>query len=139
MSRPDRSAPGSKIDPAPKIEVRHLYKVFRRGAHEVFALWDVSLDIAEGEFCVLIGPSGCGKSTLLRILAGLEEPSAGTLAIRKSDAPSPLTAMVFQEPSVFPWMTVEENVAFGLQMRGLPKPAIRERTERFLEKTELMR
>lgn len=122
----------------PKIVVRHLYKVFRRGRHQVTALQDVSLDIAEGEFCVLLGPSGCGKSTLLRILAGLEHPSAGTVEIKRTRSDAPLNAMVFQEQGVLPWMTVEENVAFGLRMRGLPPEEVQERTERFLEKTQLL-
>ncbi|WP_304171451.1 ABC transporter ATP-binding protein [Limnochorda pilosa] len=130
---------GRSPDPAPpKIVVRHLYKVFRRGDRQVTALEDVSLAIPEGEFCVLLGPSGCGKSTLLRILAGLEAPSAGTVEIRRSTPQAPLNAMVFQEQGVLPWMTVEENVAFGLQMRGLPRREIRERTERFLEKVQLL-
>lgn len=124
--------------PDPKIVVRHLYKVFRRGNRQVTALQDVSLEIAEGEFCVLIGPSGCGKSTLLRILAGLEQPSAGTVEIRRTDPAAPLNAMVFQEQGVLPWMTVEENVAFGLRMRGLAPHQVRERTEQFLEKTQLL-
>lgn len=132
---PAEAAPGKA---APKIVVRHLFKVFRRGERQVTALEDVSLEIPEGEFCVLIGPSGCGKSTLLRILAGLEEPSAGTVEIRRSTPHAPLNAMVFQEQGVLPWMTVEENVAFGLQMRRLPRREIRERTERFLEKTQLL-
>ncbi|HEY8532203.1 MAG TPA: ABC transporter ATP-binding protein [Limnochorda sp.] len=122
----------------PKIVVRNLFKVFRRGDRQVTALADVSLEIPEGQFCVLIGPSGCGKSTLLRILAGLEAPSAGSVEIRRSTPDAPLNAMVFQEQGVLPWMTVEENVAFGLQMRGLPRREIRERTERFLEKTQLL-
>lgn len=124
--------------PEPKIVVRDLFKVFRRGSRQVTALEDVSLEIPEGEFCVLIGPSGCGKSTLLRILAGLERPSAGSVAIRRGATDAPLNAMVFQEQGVLPWMTVEENVAFGLRTRGLPREEIRRRTERFLEKTELV-
>jgi len=79
---------GRSPDPAPpKIVVRHLYKVFRRGDRQVTALEDVSLAIPEGEFCVLLGPSGCGKSTLLRILAGLEAPSAGTVESPPEGAP----------------------------------------------------
>src|SRR5256885_1097140 len=81
---------------------------------KVHALKEVSLDILAGEFICLIGPSGCGKSTLLRILAGIDTPTQG--AVQFTDHPQ--TAMVFQNFALFPWLTVKENVSFGLKMRG---------------------
>jgi NitT/TauT family transport system ATP-binding protein len=92
----------------------------------VEALGGVSLDVADGELVCIVGPSGCGKTTLLRVLAGLEEPTAGSTTIRSDDPSRPAKAMVFQGAGIFPWMTVESNVAYGLQLRGVPR---RERAE----------
>ncbi len=103
-----------------RIVVSHLSKRFSVAGRPVVALNDVSFSVREGEFCVLVGPSGCGKTTLLRILAGLARQSAGEVHIAATDPSRPLTAMVFQEQSVFPWLTVEQNVGYGLQMRGVP-------------------
>ena len=93
----------------------------------------VDLDVKDGEFCVFVGPSGCGKSTLLRMIAGLEEISAGTLLIAGKDmtsvGPSERgVAMVFQSYALYPHMTVEENIGFGLKMTGHPKAMIAKRT-----------
>ncbi len=89
---------------------------------EVTALQNVSFEVEPGEFICLVGPSGCGKSTILRILAGLLDPTSGTVVFGNAPGNSrPTTALVFQEHGVFPWMTVRENVAFGLEMRGVPR------------------
>ena len=93
----------------------------------------VDLDVKDGEFCVFVGPSGCGKSTLLRMIAGLEDITAGSLAIGGQDmtsiGPSERgVAMVFQSYALYPHMTVEENIGFGLKMTGQPKALIAERT-----------
>lgn len=87
-------------------------------AHE--ALRGIDLEIAPGEFVVLLGPSGCGKSTLLYLIAGLEEPTAGELWSfgDRVSAPSPDRSLIFQETSLFPWLSVGQNVAFGLSVRG---------------------
>src|SRR5262247_4372812 len=100
------------------IEVVGLRKEYLSGPGRVVALDDVSLSIAPGEFVCIVGPSGCGKSTLLRILAGLDTQTAGTI---KVEAPgwAVANAMVFQESGLFPWMSVEANVGFGLMTRGL--------------------
>lgn len=100
--------------------VRGLCKTFSGRTGEVAALEEVDLDIREGEFLCVVGPSGCGKTTLLRILAGLEQQTKGKVEIRVGEAGKPVSAMVFQEQSVFPWMTVEANVAYGLRMRRVP-------------------
>ena len=89
----------------------------------------IDLSIDEGEFCVFVGPSGCGKSTLLRMIAGLEETTAGQIAIgdrdvTKSDPAARGVAMVFQSYALYPHMTVAENMGFGLKMTGHPKTEI---------------
>jgi len=104
-----------------KITVRHLRKTFPLGSGTLKALHDIELSIAGGEFCCIVGPSGCGKTTLLRILAGLEEPTAGEVEIEPSGSGRPLNSMVFQEQSVFPWLTVEGNVGYGLRMRRVAR------------------
>lgn len=121
----------------PKISIRNLTKVFYKKEDSVTAIEDISLDIKDGEFVCLVGPSGCGKTTLLRILAGLENQSSGDFTIEKSEQDRPNQSMVFQERGILPWLTVEENVAFGLAMRHLPKSLIKERTAYFLNKVGL--
>ncbi len=106
---------------APRIVVSHLGKRFTVAGRPIVALADVSFSVREGEFCCVVGPSGSGKTTLLRILAGLERQSAGEVKIVASNASGPLSAMVFQEQSIFPWMTVEQNVGYGLLMRRVPE------------------
>ncbi|KMY54282.1 mannosyltransferase [Bacillus sp. FJAT-27231] len=121
----------------PKIIIKHLTKVFYKKESRVKALDRISATIEEGEFVCLVGPSGCGKTTLLRILADLEKESTGSYQIMTSQEDRPLQSMVFQERGVIPWLTVEENVAFGLKMRKLPKSVIKERTAYYLKKTGL--
>ncbi|AXI00832.1 ABC transporter ATP-binding protein [Sporosarcina sp. PTS2304] len=123
----------------PKIIVDGLMKTFYKKQGSVIALEDISLTIEEGEFVCLVGPSGCGKTTLLRILAGLEQPSVGSFTIETDSEDRPLQSMVFQERGVIPWLTVRENVAYGLKMRKLPKALIEERTNEYLKKTGLER
>lgn len=121
----------------PKISIRELTKVFYKKQGSTTAIERISVDIAEGEFVCLVGPSGCGKTTLLRIIAGLEKQSAGRFDIQKSGADRPSQSMVFQEKGLLPWLTVEENVAFGLNMRHLPKSYVKEKTQYFLAKVGL--
>src|SRR5205085_467328 len=99
----------------------------RYGEHAAVA--GVTLDVADGEFVVLLGPSGCGKTTTLRMIAGFVEPSGGATRIGGTDVTwlppwRRSTGMVFQSYALFPHMTVAENVAFGLEMRKLAKPDI---------------
>jgi len=109
-------APG----PRAKVRIRGLRKVFAVRRRLVEALAAVDLDVGAGEFVAIVGPSGCGKTTLLRILAGLEAASEGEFAVDRDPASDrPLNSMVFQEQSIFPWMTVRDNVAFGLKARGI--------------------
>src|ERR671935_3043050 len=106
-------------------------KVF---GEDVIAVNDVSLEIGDGEFMVLVGPSGCGKSTILRILAGLEEVTAGEVYIddrQVTDLPPKARdiAMVFQNYALYPHMTVEENLGFGLKLRRVEKGERRQRVQ----------
>src|SRR3954471_14319012 len=123
------SAPSSMSDQArpARIVVERLSKTFRVVGGTVEALRDVDLVIPDGQFCCVVGPSGCGKTTLLRILAGLDEHTGGGLELLHTDPERPLTSMVFQEQSIFPWMTVHDNVAYGPRMRGIPDRESRER------------
>ena len=125
------------MESKPKISIHQLTKVFYKKENSVTALDNVTLDIEDGEFVCLVGPSGCGKTTLLRILAGLENQSSGGFTIIKSDQNRPNQSMVFQERGILPWLTVEENVAFGLSMRHLPKSLIKERTTYYINKVGL--
>ena len=99
-----------------KIEVRALKKSFASDRGVLAVVEDVSFTVREGEFIAIVGPSGCGKSTLLNILAGFLEPTAGEVLIdgQRVQGPDPRRIFVFQERGVFPWLTVEGNVGFGL-------------------------
>jgi ABC-type nitrate/sulfonate/bicarbonate transport system ATPase subunit len=103
------------------IGIREVSKIYPHpdGTTQVQALSDVSLDVGPGEFLSLIGPSGCGKSTLLRLIAGLEKASSGTLELdgRPIDRPGAERGLVFQNPFLFPWLNIHNNVAFGLKAR----------------------
>lgn len=121
----------------PKISIDGLSKEFSSRSGLVTALDSVSLNIAPGTFCVVVGPSGCGKTTLLRIVSGLEERTSGNFRIARNDTTKPLNSMVFQGDSIFPWMTVWDNAAYGLKMRGAAAAEIREVVSHFLARTGL--
>jgi NitT/TauT family transport system ATP-binding protein len=124
--------------PPAKITIADLYKTFATRIGPFTALDGITLDIARGNFCTIVGPSGCGKTTLLRILAGLETATAGRATIVADDPTKPLNAMVFQGESIFPWMTVWNNAAYGLRMRGAPRAQIREVVSHYLDRTGLL-
>lgn len=111
----------------------HLSKAFRTGGHRVLALEDVTFGVGEREFVSIVGPSGCGKTTLLKLVAGLLQPTSGRV-VHDTDArdPRPATALVFQDHGLFPWMTVVENVAFGLETRGVARAERDDRALKFI-------
>src|SRR5512138_2238987 len=126
--------------PAPAfLQIQDVVKDFGGGA---VAVNHVSLEITKGEIFALLGPSGCGKSTLLRMLAGFETPTSGRIELDGAD----LTAvppwrrpvnMMFQSYAVFPHLTVEQNIAFGLKREGLPAAEVRERVGQAIEFLQL--
>ncbi len=120
-----------------KIQFEHLSKNFKVKKGTIPAVQDITLEVREGEFLSIVGPSGCGKTTLLRILAGLDKPSSGTMTIQHRNPNQPLNSMVFQEHSVFPWMTVRQNIAYGLNMRKVDKQIVRQVVNEYLDKTGL--
>ena len=111
------------------ISVRGLSKNFGG----LKALDQIDIDVRDGEFLCIVGPSGCGKTTLLRILADLEAPTRGEIRFDVDQGARPLQSMVFQEQGVFPWLTVIENAAFGLTVRGVPKAERLKIAEKFLD------
>jgi NitT/TauT family transport system ATP-binding protein len=118
----------------PLLEVKHLDKTFTGDNHTITAIDDLSLSIEEYEFVSIVGPSGCGKSTFLHILGGFEPITSGEVRLqgRPIAGPGPDRGMMFQELSLFPWLTAIENVAWPLEMKGLPK------RERFVKASEYL-
>ena len=117
-------------------DVGKAWHIARTG-ERVAALQAITLDVAAGEFLILLGPSGCGKSTLLQIMAGLEEPSSGTIEFPSPAGAGKLTSMVFQDYALFPWRTVLANVAFGPEVRGVPRAEREERARRLIDLVNL--
>lgn len=107
----------------PMISMRDVRKVWNPETPKALtAIEGLTLDVAPGEFVVLLGPSGCGKSSLLYLVAGLESASGGTLSCdgRAVTGPAPDRGMIFQEASLYPWLTIADNVSFGLKLKGAP-------------------
>ncbi|UEM23872.1 ABC transporter ATP-binding protein [Skermanella mucosa] len=117
------------------VEVRGLSKFY--GTFE--ALKEIDLDFPRGELISLLGPSGCGKTTLLKMIAGLIEPTKGEVLVkgRPVTGPGPERAFVFQDFALMPWATVIRNVAFGLELRGMPKPQRQEIARRYIAEVGL--
>jgi NitT/TauT family transport system ATP-binding protein len=125
---------------APHIRIDGVDKVFETGGRTVTALQGIGLEIPRGQFTCLLGPSGCGKSTLLNAVAGFSLPSSGSITVdgKPVTAPGPDRGMVFQEYALFPWMTVEDNIAFGLHIKGIGKGEIRDRVGQLLGMLSLL-
>jgi NitT/TauT family transport system ATP-binding protein len=120
------------------VRLRGLTKTFFVKGRRVEALAGIDLDIRAGEFFCIVGPSGCGKTTMLRILAGLEHQTAGNIEVaRDASSQRPLNSMVFQEQSIFPWLNVRDNVAFGLKAQGLGRAERYRVVERYITKVGL--
>jgi NitT/TauT family transport system ATP-binding protein len=114
------------------LEYRNVGKKFYKRDAEIVALRNVSFRIDEGQFVSVVGPSGCGKSTLLMMMAGLRQQTSGTITISGAPIPEPdpnRVGVVFQEASLFPWLTAEENVEFPLALRGVAKSDRRARAQ----------
>ena len=103
------------------------------------ALLPVDFDVKENDFATILGPSGCGKSTMLRIVAGLDHPTSGRVLLdgRPVEGPGADRGMVFQSYTLFPWLTIEQNIRFGLRERGMPESQQKERAQYFIAKVGL--
>jgi len=131
---------GDRDQPPPKLSLHRLVKTRRSVTGEIVpAIDDVSFDVHRGEFVCLLGPSGCGKTTILNILAGLDEPTSGSALLdgHPIPGPGPDRAVLFQEPALFPWLSVVANVELALKHVGVPQPERRARAMGWLENVHL--
>ncbi|MBP6087118.1 MAG: ATP-binding cassette domain-containing protein, partial [Pelolinea sp.] len=123
-----------------KVKVENLYVRFTGENGDVQALEDISFAVKTGEFLVILGPSGCGKSTLIRTIAGFQKPEKGRIMLDSKPViePGPDRIMIFQEfDQLFPWRTVEGNVEYALQVKGVPKEIRKQEARKFLEMVNL--
>ena len=122
-----------------KLEAKNIVKYFSHDSHKLKALGGINLKVEAGDFVCLVGPSGCGKSTFLRIVAGLETPDEGQIMFdgHPVTETGPERIMVFQEGALFPWLTVQDNVEFGLKMAGIPKEERAKISNRYLDMMQL--
>ncbi|MGQ5524368.1 ABC transporter ATP-binding protein [Chitinimonas sp. PSY-7] len=122
-----------------QISVQNVQKVFKTPGDDVVALRDINLEIPAGQFVCLLGPSGCGKSTLLNAVAGFSLPTAGKILVNNQPViePGPDRGMVFQEYALFPWMTVAQNITFGLKVKKVDPAQIESKVASLLEKLKL--
>jgi len=135
------------VDPLPcverrtKLSLQSVSRDFVAARGRLVALRDISIDVREGEFVCIVGPSGCGKSTLLNLIAGLDHPTSGTILLggRPVDGPGPDRILLFQEHGLFPWLTVLENVEFGLRMTGVRRGERLDRARHYLQRVHLAR
>jgi NitT/TauT family transport system ATP-binding protein len=134
MLREPAAAEVQTHTPGAHIRLSQVSKVYSGGERDVVALQDISLDIPRGQFTCLLGPSGCGKSTLLNAIAGFAAPCSGSIVADGAavTGPGPERGMVFQEYALFPWMTVEANIAFGLEIKRMPRADITARVDQLL-------
>lgn len=123
------------------VELKQISKVYASQAGRLPVLTGIDLSIADGEFLCVVGPSGCGKSTLLNLMAGFERPTAGAVLVNGElvTAPSPSRFVIFQEPALFPWLNVQQNVVFGLRMAGVPLAEQQEKADALLKAVHLSR
>lgn len=119
------------------LKTSGLSKTFKNAAEP--ALSDINLEIAEGEFICIVGPSGCGKSTLLNLIAGLETPTSGSIILDDKEVKDPGAdrVVMFQEPALYPWLNVIDNVKFGMKLAGVPKGEQGKRAEKYLKMVHL--
>ena len=131
-----REALGEAI---PKVWLRDITLRYKTNGAELLALDNINLKVKPGEFLCIVGPSGCGKSTLLHLIAGLQQPTSGTVLIDNDpiDGPGTDRIVIFQELGLFPWLTVAENVEFGMKMKAIPKAERRQKTQDYLRLVQL--
>ncbi|MEG1857244.1 MAG: ABC transporter ATP-binding protein [Pseudoflavonifractor sp.] len=124
---------------AVKVKIDNIVKKFNGRNGEIVALNGVSMEIYENEFVCVVGPSGCGKSTMLNIIGGLDTPTSGRVLVddREVCAPGPDRGVVFQQYALFPWLTVEKNVQFGLKLSGKSSAECEEITRKYLKMVDL--
>jgi len=118
------------------VQLTGVGQVYKTSGEGVLAVSDVSFEVKPGRFVVLVGPSGCGKSSLLMMMAGLRHPTSGTILVSGAAIHDPdpdRVGVVFQEPSLFPWLTAEENVEFPLTLRGVAKKDRRAKAQEALQ------
>lgn len=130
-------SPGGK---PPAVLCENVGKVWASGTERSLeALADVNLEVGDNEFVVLLGPSGCGKSTLLYLIAGLESPTSGRIECSGEPVVGPRSdrSLIFQETSLYPWLSIADNVTFGLRLRGVPAKERRETAAEYLRKVGL--
>lgn len=125
------------------LQVKHVSKTFHyAGNLQSHAVLDgVSINFRDGEFVTIVGPSGCGKSTLLNIIAGLDSPDSGSISVRgeSKTCTDPSRLVIFQEGALFPWLTVSENVEFGLKLSQIPKDKQKQMASYFIKMVQLSR
>src|SRR6056297_1243009 len=121
------------------IKIENMSVLYGKEEKSTLALKDINLEIKRGEFVCVLGPSGCGKSTLLKTIAGYLKPSSGRCLMqgKKITGPDWHRGVIFQSPTLYPWMSVKENVEFGPKMRGLPKDKIKKIRKYFLDEVNL--
>lgn len=118
-----------------KIQIKNVSKTFQLQTGEHFTVMEnINLDIQEGDFLIVLGESGCGKSTLLNLMAGMTAPTSGDVLVdgKPVTKPHPSRVLIFQQPSLLPWLNVEENIAFGCKIRG-EREDLEERTRQYIE------
>ncbi|MBT0663390.1 ABC transporter ATP-binding protein [Geobacter pelophilus] len=121
------------------VELKKVSKVYESRAGRLNVLTGIDLEIEDGEFLCVVGPSGCGKSTLLNLLAGFERPSSGEIQVsgKQVTGPSPSRFVIFQEPALFPWLNVYQNIVFGLRMAGVDLAEQQEKAQALLKAVHL--
>lgn len=131
MSSNDESTPTKDV----QISIKNISKTFRKDNEETIAIKDFSIDIKKGELITIVGPSGCGKTTILRIIAGLLEPTSGSILVngKPCEGPGSDRGMVFQDFALFPWRSVRKNVEFGMEVAGIPNDERHERAEKYIK------
>ncbi|HYL79728.1 MAG TPA: ABC transporter ATP-binding protein, partial [Candidatus Acidoferrum sp.] len=122
-----------------KLHIQNISKTYHANGREVLAIDEANLEIRNKEFATILGPSGCGKSTLLRIVAGLTKPTRGTVRLdgKMIGGPGQDRGMVFQTYTLFPWLTVKQNIQFGLELSGVTRAEQEQIAQKFIQKVGL--